>query len=322
MSTAAFAREVTITTTVPERHTVSVEADGGKIVADHQICGDSIRVERQTSKTYWIIPDGGKRLSALYYNGQDVTGQVRAGLFKAPALTGDAILQAVFEDIPAPPEDDRHDVSGTVTDEEGSPIPGATVDIGGQTGITDEDGNFTVEDVPAGTWPVTVTDQDGNIIGIGEVTIEEPEGGAVTAAEDENGNPIITPGSGTTTIGMNLVVGGNGVIAITDVKDATPEPSQPGQPQQPEPDQTEPDQPGSGSQGGGPSGQPGQDSDGNDGANGNKGSNGNAAKTGDESAIGLWPLAALISAACIVVLPVTGRARRRSIEKNQMRGRE
>ena len=63
-------------------------------------------------------------------------------------------------------------MSGTITGPDGKPVPGAAVDIGGQTGTTDENGNFTVKDVPPGTHTVTVTDQDGNVIGIGEITMK------------------------------------------------------------------------------------------------------------------------------------------------------
>lgn len=53
MSTTAFAQDVTISTTVPEWHTVFIEVEGGgKVVADHQICGDSIRIARQWEQTY------------------------------------------------------------------------------------------------------------------------------------------------------------------------------------------------------------------------------------------------------------------------------
>lgn len=39
-------------------------------------------------------------LEHLYYNGVDVTAQVRAGMFTAPALVGDNTLEAVFADAP------------------------------------------------------------------------------------------------------------------------------------------------------------------------------------------------------------------------------
>ena len=38
---------------------------------------------------------------------------------------------------------------------------------------------------------------------------------------DENGNPVITPGSGTTSIGMTVTIGEDGIIAISDIKDTT-----------------------------------------------------------------------------------------------------
>lgn len=222
MSATAFADEVTISTTVPERHTVSIQAEGGQIIADHRTCGASIQVVRQSAQTYWIVPDAGKVLSALYYNGKNVTAQVRAGMFTAPVLTDDAVLEAVFADAPSSSGDERYDVNGTITGPDGRPISGAVVDIGGQTGTSDASGNFIVENVPAGTWTVTVTDSEGNVIGIGEITMEEPDSGSMSVVTDSNGNPVISPGSGTATISLTLYIGSDGVISIGDVKDGTP----------------------------------------------------------------------------------------------------
>ena len=222
MSTTALADEVTIRTTVPERHTVNVQAEGGKIIANNQVCQGSVKIERQRVQSWWIVPDAGMVLSALYYNGEDVMAQVRAGVFTAPALTDDATLEAIFANAPSTPRDEQYDVSGTITGPDGKPVPGAAVDIGGQTGTTDENGNFTVKDVPPGTHTVTVTDQDGNVIGIGEITIEDPQGGSMTVTTDSNGNPMIVPGNSTTMISLTLTVGEDGVIAIGDVEDATP----------------------------------------------------------------------------------------------------
>ena len=79
-----------------------------------------------------------------------------------------------------------------------------------------------MKDVPPGTHTVTVTDQEGNVIGIGEITIEDPQGGSMTVTTDSNGNPMIVPGNSTTMISLTLTVGEDGVIAIGDVEDATP----------------------------------------------------------------------------------------------------
>lgn len=220
MSTAAFAKEVTIRTTVPKYHTVTIVAKGGSVAADGTVCGQTVQVERQKVQNWWLLPEGGKVLDKVYYNGEDVTAQVAAGVFTAPALVADAILEVIFKDTGAAAVE-GYDVSGAVIDEDGNPVPGVTVDIGGNTGITDDDGNFTIEDVPPGTWPVIITDKDGNIIGIGEITIDEPGEGDLAVTVDENGNPIVTPGKDTKRIGIKLTIGEDGVIDITGVKDTT-----------------------------------------------------------------------------------------------------
>lgn len=143
-------------------------------------------------------------------------------MFTAPALTDDAALRAVFTDAEVPSGDTGYDVGGTITGPDGKPISDATVDIGGHTGTTDGNGNFIVEDVPPGTHTVTVTDKDGNVIGIGEITIEEPDGNSLTWTTDGNGNPVIIPGRNTTAISLTMTIGEDGVISIGNVKDVTP----------------------------------------------------------------------------------------------------
>lgn len=281
MSVTAYADEVTITTTVPERHTVTVVADGGDIVINGHVCGASVQVERQTEQTYWIIPDGGNTLEALYYNGEDVTDQVRGGVFTAPALIADATLKVVFKAAPPAQTDEEYDIGGTVTDEDGNPVPGATVDIGGNTGTTDEDGNFLIEDVPPGTWPIVITDEDGNIIGIGEITIEEPGSGDLTIEVDENGNPVITPGQDTENIDITLGIGDDGVISVMGAKDTT----------QPKPDAPkDPDKPGN-------SNKPGS-------------SGGNSPQTGDSSHIWLWFILLILSCTGLMGTIIYNRKKR------------
>ncbi len=303
MGTSVFAQDVTVSTTVPEWHSVSIEVEGGgKVVVDHQICGTTIRVARQSEQTYWLIPDGGRVLSVLYYNGADVTAQVRAGVFTAPALTNDASLKAVFEDAETPSEDTRYDVSGTITGPDGKPISGVTVDIGGQTGTTDEDGNFNVEDVPTGTHTVTVADPDGEIIGIGEITIKEPEDDLLTTTTDGNGNPVITPGRDTEEIHLELTVGEDGVITIENVKDVTSSRTEPEKPADTDKPGNRPgSQSSAGSQSGGRNPGPGRQSSGAD-----------SPKTGDSRDFTLW--SALLLASCAALTGAALRERKKKIQ--------
>lgn len=62
----------------------------------------------------------GKVLEKLIYNGEDVTGQVKNGVFSAPALARDAVLQAVYADAPAAPDDKSYGIGGSLTDADGN----------------------------------------------------------------------------------------------------------------------------------------------------------------------------------------------------------
>ena len=62
---------------------------------------------------------------------------------------------AVRDIIPVP-------VSGTVKDQHGTPIPGATITLdGGRTAVTGADGSYLFDDVPVGVHAVTITTPDG-----------------------------------------------------------------------------------------------------------------------------------------------------------------
>ena len=109
-----------MTGSVPEQHTVAIESEGGRIVAGGTVCGDTVKAERHGEQIYWILPDAGKVLEKLIYNGEDVTGQVKNGVFSAPALARDAVLQAVYADAPAAPDDKSYGIGGSLTDADGN----------------------------------------------------------------------------------------------------------------------------------------------------------------------------------------------------------
>lgn len=224
----ALAEGTELTVSVPEQHMVSIESEGGRIIADGRACGDTAEVERHKEQVYWILPDAGKVLESLLYNGEDVTDQVKNGVFTAPALVRDAALTAVYADAPAPPDGKTYDISGTVTNANGSLLPGVTVEIGGKTDETDENGRFDVAAVPLGTQTVVITDGDGNVIGHGEITIGQENDTGLMLTMDENGTPLVKPGPDTENISLELVIGTDGSIAVKSAVDITPEPPDPG----------------------------------------------------------------------------------------------
>lgn len=220
-SVPAFAQETELTASVPERHTVTIDSDNGRIVADGKVLDGGVEIERHKEQIYRIIPDPGKKLQSLTYNGEDVTGAIKSGVFTAPRLVRDATLTAVYTDAPPAPDDKEYSISGTVVDEDGNPLPGVAVDIGGKTDETDKDGRFKLGNIPSGTHMVVITDKEGKVIGCGEITIDKAEKDDLTLTVNENGNPIVKPRNDTKDIGLTIVVDNDGSIRIKDTKDIT-----------------------------------------------------------------------------------------------------
>jgi len=101
LSVTALADEVTVSTTVPRTHQVTVAVQGdGQILPQDLEASDRLDVERQREQVYRIVPARGQRLAKLLYNGEDVTDQVQNNTFTAPPLRGDASLEAFFEKDP------------------------------------------------------------------------------------------------------------------------------------------------------------------------------------------------------------------------------
>lgn len=100
MCPAAFAASTEVIVGVPDRHTVIVNSDEGKIYADDKLCGGQIEVERHREQAYRIEPGYGKALLRLIYDGRDVTAKVQNGFYIAPKLVRNASLTAVYQDVP------------------------------------------------------------------------------------------------------------------------------------------------------------------------------------------------------------------------------
>lgn len=112
-------------------------------------------------------------------------------------------------------------VSGTVTDESGDPIEGATVEVGDQSATTDSTGDYSIAAVETGSQPYSVS-VDGYENTDGTVTVEE---GGTTLDEslqalytvsgqvtDTNGNGL--DGATVTVGGESTTTDGNGNFAV------------------------------------------------------------------------------------------------------------
>lgn len=223
-SLSAFAQAVTqdeeqkgatVSVTVPDSHTLTVNADNAHVFYNGQ-SADNFDIERLSEPMILIRPENGYRVTKVTLNGEDITDEVIGGYYTLDSVYEEKMLEIETAEVTSN-SDSTHDISGTITDENGNPIPGATVDIGGQTATTDEDGNFVIENVPDGFHTVTVTDENGNIIGYTEVEIGE---GEVGVTQNPDGSYTLTaPENADLSLGMTLTEDGR--LTIDNVEDVT-----------------------------------------------------------------------------------------------------
>ena len=102
----ALAAETNLTLTVPERHSVTLEiGENGSVRVENTGYRDSATawVRRQAAQRYMIEPEAGYMVLAAYYNGVDVTDQIKDNVFTAPALIADGVFTVTFaKDLSSP----------------------------------------------------------------------------------------------------------------------------------------------------------------------------------------------------------------------------
>ena len=217
MSINAFAQEVTVTTDVPDRHILTVTAEHAQVLYQGET-GENFEISRLSEPTLIIRPNDGYKVSKVTLNGEDITDMVVGGYYTMTAVYEEKGLVVETVEVPAS-TDSIHNISGTLTDENGSPVFGATVDIGGKTAVTDKDGKFEIKDVPDGYHPMTIIDKDGNVIsytefdlGIGELQVTKNSNGTYRITAPRN-----------SALHMNLTVRADKKAVIDGVSDITPD---------------------------------------------------------------------------------------------------
>ncbi len=205
----------TISATVPDRHTIEVEAEHAKVFFEGK-SSVSFEVERLSRPRLLIRPDAGYRVTGVTRNGIDITAQLRNGYLTPDAVYEDVILSVRTEVSPAD-ESSKHAISGTIRDASGKPLPGVTVELGGLTDVTDVNGKFTVKDLPDGYHPVTVTDANETVIGYTDLTIGQ---GVTGISPDQNGGYSLTAGKNAA-LDLTMTVTENGELTADEVRDVT-----------------------------------------------------------------------------------------------------
>ena len=91
---------VTITTTVPSTHTITVKQADGAAVTCNGKSGTTFTVERLSQPQLLVRPDSGRVLTRVLVNGADVTAAVQDGSYTLPAVYEDLTLQVETDAAP------------------------------------------------------------------------------------------------------------------------------------------------------------------------------------------------------------------------------
>lgn len=191
MAIPSFASNTTISTVVPDEHTVTVVYnEGGYVLVNGKLCpdGTQFKINRFGGIDLGAVFKNGYHLDTIEINGTDVTDQYVNGNLEIKNINTDILVEFTFEKC----SDDANDKCGKV-DIEGTvyfgdkELKGATLsfDFGSVTAKTNADGRYYVEDIADGKHLVQIS-KDGEVLAntsfvIVRADVDEPE---LTTASD------------------------------------------------------------------------------------------------------------------------------------------
>lgn len=166
-----FAGEATITTTVPDSHGITVNADGADVLYDG-MPGSHFTADRLSNPTLLIRPESGKEIAQIQLNGEDITDLVKGGYYTLDPLCEDQILTVTTRDA-GTVQGKTYTVQGTVS-RSGQPVQGITLELRStlKTTVTDQDGTFSFHDVECGKHSLTAI-ENGKAVGYAEFVLTE-----------------------------------------------------------------------------------------------------------------------------------------------------
>ena len=101
LAPAAFADNTTLTTSVPTKHSISLDIGSGGSVNGLRGLNES-RACRHSKVVFEIKPDSGYAIKAVLCNGENVTAEVVDGRFVIESLEADVVLKVTFQSLTSP----------------------------------------------------------------------------------------------------------------------------------------------------------------------------------------------------------------------------
>lgn len=212
MSITAFAGETTISTAVPDSHTIVVNADGAEVLLDG-VPGTLFTVERLSCPTLLIRSESGKDITRILLNGEDITNQVKGGYYTMEPIYEDKTL-TVMTKAAGTVQGKTYTVQGTVS-RNGQPVQNITLELRStlKTDVTDKDGKFSFDNVECGSHSLTAV-ENGKTVGYVEFVLTESDNVNLSVSND-----TYTVAADRDEIGINLMLnlGDGGTMSIENV---------------------------------------------------------------------------------------------------------
>ena len=197
MSITAFADDATITTIVPDSHTITVTADGADVFCNGQ-SGSRFTVDRLSEPELLIRAVSGKEITRILLNDEDIVDQVKGGIYTLKPVYENMTLTVVTRDAPEA-QGKTYTVQGTIM-RNGQPVEGVTVELRSvlKTVVTDQDGKFSFSNVECDKHSLTAI-ENSRVIGYTELILTEGDTADLSLA-----NGVYTVTANRNEIGINL----------------------------------------------------------------------------------------------------------------------
>ena len=211
-SMTVFAEETTITTTVPDSHTITVTADGADVFCNGQ-SGKQFTVDRLSEPTLLIRAVSRKEITQILLNDEDITRQSKGGYYTLEPIYENKTLTVVTRDANEA-QGKTYTVKGVVR-QNGQPVNDITIELRStlKTDVTDKNGRFSFQKVECGKHSLTAL-KNGKIVGYTEFVLTEADKVKLSLSD---GIYTVTADKNRIGIELTLNLEEDGIISIEKV---------------------------------------------------------------------------------------------------------
>ncbi len=220
MVSPTSAEETEVTVSVPKQHEVVIDSKDGRVVVNQSVVDTKFQADRHSEVTYWILPDAGKEIQTVVYDGVDVTDQVVDHEYTAPKLVRNASLTVTYGDIEAPDEN-TYIINGSITGTDQT-LDNLSLEIGGKKTTVSKNSSFIFPNISSGLHTMVLMDQNENILAHGVLNIEKAQDNDLQTVTSEDGNISIIPSLKTENITLQILLE-KGHLVLSSAADSTPQ---------------------------------------------------------------------------------------------------